>query len=110
MTTTYYVAIAAVALLILGVVALNWGWVKSWWASVDPETRLQMAQRAVEELVLIAERRYPESGQGMRKYAYVKSQIEERFPAIPGRVIDLLIDGAVSALNKIKSKKTGVWL
>lgn len=110
MTTTYYIAIAAVTLLILGVLVLNWSWVKSWWASIDPETRLQLAQRAVEELVLMAERRYPEAGQGSRKHAYVKSQILERFPGLPDGIIDLLIDGAVSTLNKIKSKKTGVGM
>lgn len=110
MTATYYIAIAAVTLLILGVVALNWTWLRTWWASIDPETRLQLAQRVAEELVLIAERRYPEAGQGGRKFAYVKSQIQERFPGLPDRVIDLLIDGAVNTLNKIKSPKTGVGL
>jgi hypothetical protein len=104
MTTTYYIAIAAVTLLILGVAALNWNRLATWWASVDPETRLKMAQRAVEELVLIAERRYPDADQGMYKFAYVKVQITERFPLLPDYVIDLLIDGAVKALNRAKVK------
>ena len=110
---TTYIAIGAVALLIIGLIVLNWEWVKtrfpSWWASIDKEASLQAAQRAIEELVLVAELTHPAS-EGMSKHAYVKSRIQTRFPGLNEAIIDLLIDGAVRAMNRIKTKNTGVGL
>ena len=106
---TTYIAIGAVALLIIGLIVLNWPWVKSWWAGIDTQGRLDLVQRAVEELVLVAERTYPDD-EGMSKHAYVKSRILARFPGLNEAIIDLLIDGAVRAMNRIKTKNTGAGL